>query len=431
MSNLVVNLGNGERIPLEDLLVEEYELLEAATNKKAAQRLMRSLAGLLEDKKLPRPLRTAVESLRAALKKSWNDLADEAEETAKEGYGMDWDEPVRGIPGGATSFADLVVAQQAHEFAEKIEERTRQFTGLVENVMYSSIEDKVATLRTLVEEFIVVLGLEDSVGTDSELSDSAEQMTESLAESAGQIMELVEVEGEAANAPLLLMDVQIIEPGWGNKNDNHYYSREMLRRDARAFEGVKMYATDHVEREKSVRTEVSQIIECPVRFTESGAPVARVAIYDPDFDFSVRQRSKAGKLGDLQCSILADGQVKEGFELGGRKGKSVERIIEAKSVDWVTRAGAGGKALALVESEQGADDMTEQLTEEEVAVEEAEVSLEEEAVTTEEIRETEETPVLSAQAIVVSLVESGLPAAVQTRLAANEYETAEALAEAI
>jgi len=270
--------------------------------------------------------------------------------------------------------------------------------------------------------------MEEPQASDYEIADSAEQMTEALTESAGQIMELIEADDNGyADAPLLLMDVQVIEPGWGNTRDNHYYSREMLRRDAKVFEGVKMYATDHRDSERSVRTEVSQIIECPIRFTESGAPVARVAVFDHDFDYSVRQRNKAGKLADLECSILADGQVKEGFELGGRKGKSVEKITGAKAVEWVTRAGAGGKALALVESAEGAIDM-EELENENVVKEPVE---ETETTTTEALHEEQGESELSAQDVLAAILESELPAAVQKRLASSRYATAEELSEAV
>jgi len=86
MNNWIVNLGDGQRIPLEDLLVEEHELVEAATNKTAARRLSRSLAGALEDQRLPKMLRTHIEGLREALNRAWPNLT---EENAAEGYADD------------------------------------------------------------------------------------------------------------------------------------------------------------------------------------------------------------------------------------------------------------------------------------------------------------------------------------------------------
>ena len=50
------------------------------------------------------------------------------------------------------------------------------------------------------------------------------------------------------------------------------------------------------------------------------------------------------------------------YSEGGRKGKYIESITKVDSVDWVTRAGAGGAALNLSESEQGNQTMNEQVT---------------------------------------------------------------------
>lgn len=158
------------------------------------------------------------------------------------------------------------------------------------------------------------------------------------------------LEEESAEGPLQL-NVAIIEPGWGNQRDNNYYPKEMLERDAKVFQGAKMYATNHRASEKSVLTEVSQILECPVGFTETGAPIARVGVFSEAFAESIRNRNKLGVLSDLHCSILANGKVQTGFESDGRKGRKVLSITEAASVDWVTRHGAGGRALSIAESD--------------------------------------------------------------------------------
>jgi len=257
---------------------------------------------------------------------------------------------------------------------------------------------------------------------------------ESLAESDGGAT-LGVIEAPAAmreKGTLCLIDFVPIEPGWGNKKDNHHYALDMLRREAPKFVGAKMYATNHVEEEKNVRNEVSQVIECPVRFTETGAPVARAAVYDRDFEYSIRQRNKAQRLEDLHCSIFADGLVKEGFELDGRTGKDVTAITEVKSVDWVARAGAGGRALSLVEAaqsvpiKQGAEEMAEN----EVKEEPTPVVEKEEGVKPEKIAETEE-PVMTTAVVLKALIGANLPVPVALRLAEREYANEAALAEAI
>ena len=181
----------------------------------------------------------------------------------------------------------------------------------------------------------------------AEVDDEGE-MAEFAEAELGTAVTLIEGDGDGP----LQMEIAVIEPGWGNKTHNNYYPAAVLERDANVFEGAKMYATDHRQSEKNVLTEVSQILECPVRFTESGAPVARVGIFNTQFAESIRSRDQLGVLGDLHCSILAGGKVKPGFESGGRKGREVVAITEVASVDWVTRHGAGGRALSLAESDE-------------------------------------------------------------------------------
>jgi hypothetical protein len=234
-----------------------------------------------------------------------------------------------------------------------------------------------------------------------------------------------------ARAPLT-MRVQLIRPGWGNSTDNHYYPAEVLKRDAHVFEGKKMYTTDHKQGEKNVRTEVS-VVEKIESFTDDGAPVARVNVFDPDFAEQVRNRQKAGVLDLLECSVLGAGTAKP-FELDGRKGKVVESITDAEGVDWVTRAGAGGKALDIAESEPNTKPEGVNMTDKEKVIE---------VVTTPEpspvapvveaanpapaeptrLSETEVSALLEA--------EKRLPAASRARLAKGQYENGEAVTAAI
>lgn len=170
-----------------------------------------------------------------------------------------------------------------------------------------------------------------------------------LQESANPNVQFIEADGKAGRperAPLKLQ-VRLIRPGPGNAQHKHYYPRDVLKRDARMFEGVKMYATDHRDEEKSVRTEVSTVDKI-VGFDEDGAPLAQVTVFDPDFAEQVRNRAAAGKLDTLECSILAAGRAKSTM-VEGERYNVVEAITSARSVDWVTKAGAGGAAVNLME----------------------------------------------------------------------------------
>jgi len=225
-------------------------------------------------------------------------------------------------------------------------------------------------------------------------AETAEANEACLSESAsGHAIALAETQAIVGGprAPLL-MDVVLISPGWGNKKDNHYYSPEVLARDAKVFEGAKMYTTDHRQGDKSVRTEVS-VVKKIKSFTDDGAPIASVAVHDPDFAEATRNRDKLGTLDSLECSILAGGRTRKG-KVGDRKGNIVEAITSANSVDWVTKAGAGGHAIALAESNTGGVKMDK-----------------------EQVKRL--------------LSESDLPQDAQERLAGAEYENEEAVKEAI
>jgi hypothetical protein len=129
-----------------------------------------------------------------------------------------------------------------------------------------------------------------------------------------------------------------------------------LKRDAHLFEGVKMWPVDHRQEQKSAMNEVA-VVEKITGFTDDGAPIARINIFDPEFAEKTRNRAEAGQLNTLECSILAKGTAKAGM-MEGKKYNIVEAITEANSVDFVTRAGAGGQALNLAESEKDKPIMT-------------------------------------------------------------------------
>jgi len=188
--------------------------------------------------------------------------------------------------------------------------------------------------------------------------EAAELFTESA------VLQLVEADPPANRRAPLMLDVGIIRVGPGNKCDNHYYTREMLERDGAVFGGAKMYATDHRNNEKSVRTEVSLVKEIRgvQEFADGAYLTGRVTVFNPDFAEDVRNRADAGVLDSLHCSILAKGEAQPG-EVDGTEYNIVTHIAEAQSVDWVTRAGAGGHAMAIAENDAQPEEPEEAATE--------------------------------------------------------------------
>jgi hypothetical protein len=463
-------------------------LQEAATVKAAARRLMRDITQLLADKTLPVQLRTDIEGARAELRRTWKDLAQDgqAAEAAVTPEAGEAGEPVARVAEaapiaehegyysasytyGAKSFADLEAAQAADEAANNVHSLTSQYQNLIGNVMSdsSTAGDKIEALRALSDEFINKVGDILDVGLDAQpepdpaATTAAESETSpagaTLAESiGGAAITLLEAEPAASStrAPLSL-NVRLITPGWGNIKDRHWYGADVLKRDAKVFEGVKMYATDHRDNEKSVRTEVARIKEI-TGFGEDGAPIARVIVFDPDFAEQTRNRAAAGELDSLECSILAYGRTKAGKAPDGQAGNIVEAITSARSVDWVTKAGAGGRAISLAESAadapQGEKSM---LTEAEVkaALEKsalpeparkrlaeqqfADAAALESAITAEtaylaEAAPAPTAPVALAEADVTTLLaKTTLPPAAQRRLAGQPWKTATDLDKAV
>lgn len=160
---------------------------------------------------------------------------------------------------------------------------------------------------------------------------------------------------EAAKAAT--REMKIIAPGWGASG---YYSREVLERDGPSVfvPGTHMYldhptASESAERpERSVR-DLAAVIVSPSEYREDGVAgpglYAKASILPQYVDVIDALAPHIG------VSIRARGSVAEG-EAEGRSGKLVTELTSAASVDFVTKPGAGGKVLALMESLRQLDD---------------------------------------------------------------------------
>lgn len=340
-----------------DGLPSQEAVSEAATIRARVRAAIKALDELLDEKEIPEMVRTSVKGLRETFRKTWADLATDAQ-------------------SGLTRQSE----SEPQSSPTDIEHFAESYGGVVLSEDFSTTENN------------------------------------------------------PARQPLT-MRVQLIRPGWGNSKDNHYYPAEVLRRDAHVFEGKKMYTTDHREGEKSERTEVS-VIEAIEGFADDGAPIARVNVFDPTFAEKVRNRQKAGVLDRLECSVLGAGTARP-FELDGRKGKLVESITDAESVDWVTRAGAGGHALDIAESDKNPLPEGANMADEKETVEVQPTQPEAETVAP--VAEAAETPALPAEPTRLSEVEvSGLleaekrlPPVSRVRLAESTYTDSEAVKAAI
>lgn len=252
-----------------------------------------------------------------------------------------------------------------------------------------------------------------------------------LTEAAGPLLASLSetiTPGTGTRSPVIV-DFELIRPGPGNKRDRHYYSPAVLKRDASVFKGVDIFVTDHKEKERSERTKVGRVREI-AGFTNGGAPIGRAVIYDPDQAEKTRNRADAGELSTLECSIFASGLAKPG-NIGGEDYQVVEAITSATALELVSKAGAGGHAKNLVESEAGGDEMGE---EQEVPKdgEETEPKPTEEQPKEEPTKETPEQPAeVPAEEVEKALAEAKLPEGLRKWVAKGTYKTGDELKAAI
>lgn len=174
--------------------------------------------------------------------------------------------------------------------------------------------------------------------SEAELVSDCVQLVEN-----GDNTELIE-----ANTRML----KLIAPGWGSSG---YYPADVLKRDGpNVFKAGTHNYIDHLtateEKQKpegyldrlaSVLTEDAKWYD---DYNGNGAGLYAKAKVKPEFDTFLETFG-----ANIGTSIRANGKVKEGI-VDNKKGTIIEAITSAKSVDYVTVAGAGGKVLDLVES---------------------------------------------------------------------------------
>lgn len=174
--------------------------------------------------------------------------------------------------------------------------------------------------------------------------------SESHRESAAIRETVTEAIREAPTGTPATVDIQIIEAGW-NKAATRFYPADVLARDVPKVypAGTHMYldhptATEEAELpERSVTRLAAVFTEAPYT-TDGGRTMrARARVFAPHREFL----SEAWR--DIGVSINGDGEGQWG-ERDGRHGLIIEALTYGRSVDFVTKAGAGGRILQLLES---------------------------------------------------------------------------------
>lgn len=146
--------------------------------------------------------------------------------------------------------------------------------------------------------------------------------------------------------------VKLIAPGWGSSG---YYPADVLKRDGpNVFKAGLHNFIDHptpIEEKERPEGSLNKLASV---LTEDATWKDDYKGFGPGLYSKIKANDVFGSFLDgfsdnIGMSIRASGKVKIG-EADGKRGPIVESITTAKSVDYVTLPGAGGKVLELFES---------------------------------------------------------------------------------
>ncbi len=410
MAQTFVSIGEDSPSILD--LVSAYQ--EAATIKARAQGLLRSLTSFLSQRDVPEALRAEVEDVQQALRRTWRDLADEA------------------TAGGADDVPDIGSTEEDTEEAGRDAAEdvpAKEAAGDEQDEASDTLREADMTEPTRASEArsehkLDLEGVKLLEGEEGKVTAFAEATIAEVR--AGHVVALAEGITEWDGKGPLKLTACLIQPGPGNERDGRYYPREVLERDAHVFEGGKMFPTDHLQEEKSAATEVADILKSPVGFTEEGGILAEIGIFDPAFARKAYNRAQLGMLHNLELSIIGAGETQRG-EVGETEYDIVTSITQG-SADFVTQAGAGGHAVAIGEIKTQEDAQPEDAGTEPEGEEAPNEAPDGQAAP----EDAQEARAMTKDEVKGYLAEkAGVPEAVIARVAEREYETTEAIDEAV
>ena len=164
----------------------------------------------------------------------------------------------------------------------------------------------------------------------------------------GEFVPLTEASAVRADGTAM---IKLIAPGWGSSG---YYPAEVLKRDGpNIFKaGLKGWwdhptATEEAERPEGSLTNLTSELISDARWQDNGP--AGPGLYAETKVFTPYRAPVNDLARSIGVSIRASGTTKQG-EAEGRKGPIIQQLINARSVDWVTTPGAGGKVIEMFEA---------------------------------------------------------------------------------
>jgi hypothetical protein len=190
--------------------------------------------------------------------------------------------------------------------------------------------------------------------------------------------------------------VRIIAPGWGSAG---YYPESMLQRDAaNVYVPATHQYIDHPtkteEKERPERSlkDLSAVITGNVRYESQGVPIP--GVYADIHVFKQYREFLNEKAPYIGVSHRAIGKRVTGTA-EGKQGKIIESLHKCLSVDFVTKPGAGGGIMPMLEAYEAYRKNVESLTEHETITENHEENManepKETILTAESLRQTHPT----------------------------------------
>lgn len=328
---------------------------EAKAIKSANGVTMQKEAGRTYNKKNESLLRQAYRALRDALKALGDDAdldADDDEKKAEEAAGGFSTADLSGAIGAALiksmpecRILDVFPDQNeavyakgwsgfnAYKVSYDIDESGNVTFGdpieVTRKVTYTPLKSKGDAKEPVVEESVVP----QTDGTVIELIERATELIEKSVDKDGTV------------------PIKIIRAGWGSSG---YYPREVLQRDGpKIFKsGLHMFWDHQTAREEAEKPEgsldrLAAVLTEDAKWLEDGK-------YGAGLYARAKVNSRFKDVIDelaphIGVSIRANGRARMG-EAEGKKGPIVETLSSAKSIDYVTMPGAGGRVIELFES---------------------------------------------------------------------------------
>ncbi len=248
--------------------------------------------------------------------------------------------------------AEELKREERHIMKSKIGSLIAKMTELEEQAKDGSVRKKLQeSMDSLAGALKKVNGGADAETVEPIVSESALLVEELAAPEAQETLEEVfSVPEEAMPEKKGMMYARIIKPGWGASG---YYSRERLQEDQGKYQAnTHMYWNHQTAEERKARPErdlnhLAAVMTTDGVYEEAGPAGPGIYAWIKPFpEYRKLLKERAPYIG---VSHVARGKQRLG-EAEGRKGKIIEAIDQVVSVDFVTKAGAGGDIVAMVEA---------------------------------------------------------------------------------